>query len=183
MASILSTGWRQRVFCAMACTAMAATLLSTAARADEIVKIEELPVAELAPTPLDNMRGLIDSALGYIGVPYRFGGSSPSAGFDCSGLVNYVYRKTFGLVLPRTARDLATTGSPVADVAMLLPGDLVFFNTRGFLNSHVGIYLGDFKFIHAPRTGSTVRISDLRNAYFRARFNGARRIDPEGSRR
>ena len=118
---------------------------------------------------------LLDNALSFIGVPYRFGGSNPASGFDCSGFVKYVFRKTFDLSLPRTAREMARGGMAVAR-GELQPGDLVFFNTRGAVNSHVGIYLGDSKFVHAPNSGGRVRINDLDETYYRQRFNGARRV-------
>jgi hypothetical protein len=125
--------------------------------------------------PAFEVQEMLDTALSYLGVPYRFGGASPRTGFDCSGLVNHVFRQAFGLSLPRTAREIARNGAAVAR-GELLPGDLVFFNTRGFLNSHVGIYLGDSKFVHAPNARGRVRIDDLDNTYYRTRFNGARRI-------
>lgn len=125
--------------------------------------------------PSFEVQEMLDTALSYLGVPYRFGGASPRTGFDCSGLVNHVFRQAFGLSLPRTAREIARNGAAVAR-GELLPGDLVFFNTRGFLNSHVGIYLGDSKFVHAPNSRGRVRIDDLDNTYYRTRFNGARRI-------
>ena len=118
---------------------------------------------------------LLDNALSFIGVPYRFGGSSPASGFDCSGFVKYVFSKTFDLSLPRTAREMARGGMAVAR-GELQPGDLVFFNTRGAVNSHVGIYLGDSKFVHAPNSRGRVRINDLDESYYRQRFNGARRV-------
>lgn len=118
---------------------------------------------------------LLDNAMSFIGVPYRFGGSSPTTGFDCSGFVKYVFNKTFDLTLPRTAREMARTGMSVAR-GELQPGDLVFFNTRGSVNSHVGIYIGDSKFVHAPNHRSRVRVNDLGEAYYSQRFNGARRI-------
>jgi hypothetical protein len=125
--------------------------------------------------PAFEVQEMLDTALSYLGVPYRFGGASPRTGFDCSGLVNHVFRQAFGLSLPRTAREIARNGAAVAR-GELLPGDLVFFNTRGFLNSHVGIYLGDSKFVHAPNARGRVRIDDMDNTYYRTRFNGARRI-------
>jgi hypothetical protein len=127
--------------------------------------------------PAFEVQEMLDTALSYLGVPYRFGGASPRTGFDCSGLVNHVFRQAFGLSLPRTAREIARNGAAVAR-GELLPGDLVFFNTRGFLNSHVGIYLGDSKFVHAPNARSRVRIDDMEDTYYRTRFNGARRISP-----
>ena len=125
--------------------------------------------------PAFEVQEMLDTALSYLGVPYRFGGASPRTGFDCSGLVSHVFRQTFGLSLPRTAREIARNGAAVAR-GELLPGDLVFFNTRGFLNSHVGIYLGDSKFVHAPNARGRVRIDDMDNTYYRTRFNGARRM-------
>ena len=123
------------------------------------------------------MQGVVDRALGYIGIPYRFGGSHPDKGFDCSGLVNHVFRETLGVTLPRTSRQLATVGVEVAREDMR-PGDLVFFNTRGAPNSHVGIYLGDGRFVHAPRARTLVRIDQLDDVGYRGRFTGARWIDP-----
>jgi hypothetical protein len=123
------------------------------------------------------MQGVVDRALRYIGIPYRFGGSDPQRGFDCSGLVNHVFRETFGVVLPRTSRQLATVGVAVPRDA-LRPGDLVFFNTRGAANSHVGIYLGDDRFVHAPRARTLVRIDRIGDPGFRDRFKSARRLDP-----
>jgi cell wall-associated NlpC family hydrolase len=122
------------------------------------------------------MQGVVDRALGYIGVPYRFGGSNPQTGFDCSGLVNHVFRETLGVVLPRTSRQLAGIGVAVPREE-LRPGDLVFFNTRGAANSHVGIYLGDGRFVHAPRARTLVRIDRLDDIGYRGRFEGARRLD------
>jgi cell wall-associated NlpC family hydrolase len=122
------------------------------------------------------MQGVVDRALGYIGVPYRFGGSNPQTGFDCSGLVNHVFRETLGVVLPRTSRQLAGIGVAVSREE-LRPGDLVFFNTRGAANSHVGIYLGDGRFVHAPRARTLVRIDRLDDIGYRGRFEGARRLD------
>ena len=125
--------------------------------------------------PAFEVQEMLDTALSYLGVPYRLGGASPRTGFDCSGLVSHVFRQTFGLSLPRTAREIARNGAAVAR-GELLPGDLVFFNTRGFSNSHVGIYLGDSKFVHAPNARGRVRIDDMDNTYYRTRFNGARRM-------
>ena len=99
-----------------------------------------------------------------------------ASGIDCSGLVTCVFQKTVGLALPHRSRDLARIGTPVKSIADLLPGDLVFFNTRGARYSHVGIYLGGSKFVHAPYRGKSVRVSDIRSRYFTRRFNGGRRI-------
>jgi cell wall-associated NlpC family hydrolase len=114
-------------------------------------------------------------ALSQLGVPYSFGGTSPDAGFDCSGLVQYVFRRTRNVDLPRTTFELARVGQTVPPPA-LQPGDLVFFNTLRREFSHVGIYLGEERFIHAPATGGVVRIESLRSDYWTRRFNGARRV-------
>lgn len=114
-------------------------------------------------------------ALAFVGVGYRRGGESPDTGFDCSGLVRYVFRESLGLLLPRTSRDISRIGETV-NPDSLQPGDLVFFNTLRRRFSHVGIYLGDHRFVHAPATGGEVRVEDMRQAYWTRRFSGARRI-------
>jgi len=114
-------------------------------------------------------------ALGLIGVDYRYGGETPESGVDCSGLVRYVFQQVTGVTLPRTSKELSHLGNKVASVD-LVPGDLVFFNTRQLPFSHVGIYLGDNRFIHAPSTGSEVEISRLSETYWQKHFNGARRL-------
>lgn len=119
-------------------------------------------------------------ALNLLGVKYTFGGEDPSSGFDCSGLVGYVAEQSLGLKLPRSSAELASMGSSVARDE-LKQGDLVFFNTRGARFSHVGIYIGDNKFVHAPRTGAVVRIEDMRIGYWQQRFNGARRLDVDST--
>src|SRR5690625_4003481 len=115
-------------------------------------------------------------ALNLLGIKYTFGGEDPNSGFDCSGLVGYVAEKSLGLKLPRSAAELAGIGDSVARDE-LKQGDLVFFNTRGARFSHVGIYIGDNKFVHAPRTGAVVRVEDITVSYWQQRYNGARRID------
>lgn len=118
---------------------------------------------------------LVVRAMGFLGVPYRYGGNSPDTGFDCSGLVRAVYEQSFGKILPRRA-DQQAAATEVIDRNDLKPGDLVFFNTMKRAFSHVGIYLGEGKFIHAPRSGGAVRVEDMRVAYWQTRFNGARRV-------
>jgi cell wall-associated NlpC family hydrolase len=121
---------------------------------------------------------LVMNAMGFLGVPYKFGGNSPeSGGFDCSGFVRAVFEQSVGKVLPRRASDQAAATQTI-DRSELKPGDLVFFNTMKRAFSHVGIYVGDGKFIHAPRSGAHVRVEDMRMAYWQARFNGARRVAP-----
>ena len=124
---------------------------------------------------LQSANDLAEFALGTIGVKYRYGGTDPSRGFDCSGLVQFVFQQVAGVTLPRTARELSRVGSTV-EVSELMPGDLVFFNTRRFAFSHVGIYLGDSSFIHAPRTGRHVAIARIDGKYWQTRFAGARRL-------
>lgn len=116
-------------------------------------------------------------AVRQVGIAYHYGGRSPETGFDCSGLVTHAFERAWGLELPRTARALAKAGKPVR-FADLLPGDLVFYNTRNRPYSHVGIYLGEGRFVHAPRRGAKVRIESLKTRYWRTRFNGARRLEP-----
>lgn len=115
------------------------------------------------------------TAMSLIGTPYRYGGNSPLTGLDCSGFVKYVYKETLDTNLPRTAAEMSRVGQPVSQND-LQPGDLVFYNTMRRSNSHVGIYLGDGRFIHSPRTGQRVRINSMDESYWRGRFNGARRI-------
>ena len=118
---------------------------------------------------------LVSTAIGFIGIPYRRGGNSAETGFDCSGFVRAIYKETIGLVLPRSADQQANATQRI-DKNELKPGDLVFFNTMKRTFSHVGIYLGEGKFIHSPRTGATVRIEDMRIPYWNVRFDGARRV-------
>jgi cell wall-associated NlpC family hydrolase len=119
--------------------------------------------------------GLITQAMDLLGVPYRKGGNTEASGFDCSGFVRHLYEKSVGQLLPRRAEEQARSTETI-DRSELKPGDLVFFNTMKRAFSHVGIYVGDGKFIHAPRTGKTVKVDDMRSAYWQKRFNGARRV-------
>jgi len=131
----------------------------------------ERPVARV----LQSAQDLAIYALGLIGVDYRYGGSSPEHGLDCSGLVRYVFQEVVGVTLPRTAGEMARLGGRVAP-GDLQAGDLVFFNTRSSPFSHVGIYLGDDRFIHAPRRGGEVEIVTLSQRYWQQRYDGARRL-------
>jgi cell wall-associated NlpC family hydrolase len=114
-------------------------------------------------------------AVALIGTPYAPRGGSPDTGFDCSGLVAYVYARALQVALPRNTFDLSRAGVAVAASA-LQPGDLVFYNTQHRPFSHVGIYLGDMRFVHAPSSGGAVRLENMRVAYWTRRFDGARRI-------
>jgi cell wall-associated NlpC family hydrolase len=124
---------------------------------------------------LQSAQDLAIYALGLIGVDYRYGGSSPEHGLDCSGLVRYVFQEVVGVTLPRTAREMARLGGRVAP-GDLQAGDLVFFNTRSSPFSHVGIYLGDDRFIHAPHRGGEVEIVTMSQRYWQQRYDGARRL-------
>ena len=121
---------------------------------------------------------LVMRALSLIGVRYRRGGNSEESGLDCSGLVDLVFRDTLGLKLPRRAEEISKVGDKV-DKEELKPGDLVFFNTLRRAFSHVGIYLGDGRFVHAPSKGSQVRVESMDQPYWTKRFNGARRVSKE----
>lgn len=124
---------------------------------------------------VDRTQELVLNAVGFMGIPYRWGGATPETGFDCSGFVQYVFRQAAGLVLPRSSFDQIRQGASVARED-LQPGDLVFFNTMRATASHVGIYIGENRFIHAPRRGKTVEITEFTNAYWQARYDGARRL-------
>ncbi|MBA4194552.1 MAG: glycoside hydrolase [Comamonadaceae bacterium] len=121
---------------------------------------------------------LVINAMAFLGVPYKWGGDSHDTGFDCSGFVRAVYEQSVGKILPRRSDEQAAA-TQVIDRSELKPGDLVFFNTMRRAFSHVGIYVGDGKFIHSPRAGAQVRVEDMRIAYWNTRFNGARRVLPQ----
>ncbi len=118
---------------------------------------------------------IVVRALTLIDTPYRYGGSTPASGFDCSGLVRYVYHSVAGRQLPRRSEEMGKLGETITR-SQLEPGDLVFFNTLARAYSHVAIYIGDGRFLHAPARSGRVRIEALDDRYWRARFNGARRL-------
>ena len=111
-----------------------------------------------------------------VGIEYRWGGRAPQTGFDCSGLVVHAFERAWGLALPHSTLAQSKAGKAVRR-GDLRPGDLIFYNTRRRPYSHVGIYLGEGRFVHAPRRGAKVRIESMGKPYWRKRFNGARRID------
>jgi cell wall-associated NlpC family hydrolase len=117
------------------------------------------------------------AAVGLVGVPYRYGGNNPKGGFDCSGLIAYVYSKSANIKLPRTIQEMSNQGQSV-DNGPPAPGDLVFFNTTGAKYSHAGIYVGQGRFVHAPSAGGTVRLEYITTPYWAARFTEARRLTP-----
>jgi cell wall-associated NlpC family hydrolase len=148
---------------AQGCATMAPEPMGAARRADE-------------PPPAERTEALLQ-VLSAVGVSYRNGGNLHADGFDCSGLVAHVYREAWGISLPRTARAQSEIGVAVAR-ADLQPGDLVFYNTLNSPYSHVGVYVGDGKFVHAPKQGAQVRIDRVDSGYWARRFDGARRILP-----
>ncbi len=132
-------------------------------------------LGQMSVSMRDRASDLVVNAMGFLGVPYRRGGESVETGFDCSGFVRAIYEQTLGLVLPRKADDQAAA-TQVIDRQDLKPGDLVFFNTMRRAFSHVGIYVGEGKFIHSPKPGAEVRGDDMSGSYWRRRFDGARRV-------
>lgn len=137
------------------------------------------PIARFASPSEEAAGDLLLQAMSLIGVAYRFGGNSPETGLDCSGFIQYVFKKSLRVTLPRTAAGMAQVGREI-ERDELKAGDLVFFNTRGFRYSHVGIYLGNNKFIHAPRTGKNIEVANMSQSYWTGRYNGARRVSRGG---
>jgi cell wall-associated NlpC family hydrolase len=157
------------LFAALSCTSVAM------AETKQVRNSFTASAAEAAGKMWSGAQDVAIYALGLIGVDYKFGGNTPASGLDCSGLVRYVFQEVTGVTLPRTAKEMSGLGAKVGQ-AELKPGDLVFFNTRRFQFSHVGIYLGDNRFIHAPSAGSEVEISRLSESYWQKHFDGARRL-------
>ncbi len=123
---------------------------------------------------------LVIDAMGFLGVPYKRGGNNAETGFDCSGFVRAIYEQSVGLLLPRKAEQQAAATQRI-DKSELQPGDLVFFNTLRRAFSHVGIYVGDGKFIHSPRPGAEVRVESMGGSYWQSRFDGARRVQNDST--
>ncbi|KGM57001.1 hypothetical protein N799_12425 [Lysobacter arseniciresistens ZS79] len=130
--------------------------------------------ADYQPTD-GKVKSVLQRALALLGTPYRWGGTSPDKGFDCSGLVSYVFRNALGVELPRVSRDQARTGELIADKSELAEGDLVFFGKRGRVD-HVGIYVGEGRFVHAPSSGKDVMVSSLETGYWSGKYMQARRV-------
>ena len=128
----------------------------------------------VAPDDPARANAVLIRAIGLLGTPYRYGGNTPEGGFDCSGLVNYVFRDMANVALPRTSRDLASQGPRIAP-ERLAAADLVFFANGGTV-THVGIYVGEGRFVHAPSTGGTVRLDHLDGPYWVSHYAGARRV-------
>ncbi len=123
----------------------------------------------------DTMNELVMYAMSLADTPYHFGGKSPDNGFDCSGFVDHVFHHSLGISLPRTSHEISQVGTFVKK-EHLRPGDLVFYNTQHSSYSHVGIYVGEDKFVHAPKSGSQIRVEKMNEKYWLNRYNGARRI-------
>ena len=136
----------------------------------------QLPPPDTGPMSEERAEALLQTLLA-LGVDYRYGGGSPESGFDCSGLVAHVFREAYGIELPHNARAQSEFGVRVS-LSELRAGDLVFYNTLNRPYSHVGIYLGDGRFVHAPKTGAQVRVESINGRYWMRRFDGARRIRP-----
>jgi cell wall-associated NlpC family hydrolase len=133
------------------------------------------PAGPAIPKLSERIQTILYKAITLLGTPYRWGGTSPESGFDCSGLVGYVFRTTLGVDLPRVSRQMARVGQAV-DRAALTPGDLVFFGKRGRVE-HVGIYVGEDRFLHAPSRGKDVRVDRLDNHYWAVRYMEGRRVE------
>ena len=143
---------------------------------DPIGNFTKVPSPSLVQQMRDGASDMVLTAMNFLGVPYKRGGNTEETGFDCSGFTRHVFEKTLGLILPRRADEQAQSTSLMTIAREeLKPGDLVFFNTLKRTFSHVGIYVGEGKFIHAPRSGAEVRVEDMRVAYWNKRFTGARR--------
>lgn len=163
---------------------MASTLMiSTAAQAAPVDELDSWLAEKGLLSQIQQVRQnvslkaseLVVHAMGFLGVPYQRGGDTVETGFDCSGFVKAIFEQTVGLALPRKAEQQAADTQRI-DKKELVPGDLVFFNTMHRAYSHVGIYVGDGKFIHSPKPGAEVRIESLGAAYWNRRFDGARRV-------
>ena len=150
--------------------------------ADEITQnIDTGITPSISEKASEKVQEVLLNALSLTGIQYKYGGNSPETGFDCSGFVRYVFSQAVNLTLPPTARAISQIGKTVKKNE-LQPGDLVFFNTLKSAFSHVGIYIGNNKFIHAPRTGSEVRVESMQSNYWQSRFDGAQRLDKEAEK-
>lgn len=149
-------------------------LLAGTAWAGDSVETEA-PQPSMLSSSVNKAQDMLMYALSLVGVNYKYGGKSPETGLDCSGFVSHVYQQAAGLILPHNARAISMFGKKIA-ISELQPGDLVFYNTMRHAYSHVGIYLGGNKFVHASVTGRGVEVVDMKENYWVKRFNGARRV-------
>ena len=155
--------------------AIIATVMVSPPPASAESEQEHYTVLEKISSFTDRAAQIAIEALSLVGIRYRYGGNSPEQGLDCSGLVRYVFREAGGTDLPRTSNEMSRRGQHV-EKQDLQPGDLVFFNTLNRAFSHVGIYLGNNEFVHAPSAGRNVRVENMDMTYWKTRFNGARRV-------
>ncbi len=133
------------------------------------------PQASFVASSIDTAQETLNYALSLVGIKYKFGGKTPETGMDCSGFVRHVFHQAADMLLPHNARAISMFGKKIA-IADLQPGDLVFYNTMRHAYSHVGIYLGDNRFVHASVTGRGVEVVNMKERYWTKRFNGARRV-------
>ena len=170
------------IACLLACFSLGAAAQTTPPADDLTNFLQEkgllARIGEAGNQVTTQASDLVVSAMGFLGVPYRRGGSTVETGFDCSGFVKSMYEQTIGLVLPRSAAQQAAATQTI-ERNELRPGDLVFFNTMRQTFSHVGIYVGNGKFIHSPKPGAEVRVEDMGGSYWAKRFDGARRVNAE----
>ncbi len=168
---------RPAAFRGVAAAALLGLLLAGCASAPRAPAPAPVPAPRPAAPPDALLRAndVLMRAIGLVGTPYRYGGNTPAGGFDCSGLIGFVFRDAAGLALPRTTRDLAGLPVPKVSRQQLRPGDLVFFGQRHGVD-HAGIYVGDGRFVHAPSTGGTVRLDALDSPYWSSRWLLARRV-------
>lgn len=150
-------------------------LFASLASASDSPEPEVPQQASVLSSSIDKAQNMLSYALGLVGVNYKYGGASPETGLDCSGFVSYVYKQAAGLVLPHNAKAISMFGQKIA-VSELQPGDLVFYKTMRHAYSHVGIYLGDNRFVHAASAGGSVEVANMNDGYWTKRFNGARRM-------
>ena len=162
----------------LACVLLAGCGGSTSVRSGGGSEAYGLGADEYAEaTPLSvRSNDVLMRAIGLVGTPYRYGGNTPEGGFDCSGLVGFVFRDAAGVVLPRSTRELIDISAPSIDRGELQPGDLVYFNPRGGRVSHIGIYVGEGRFVHAPSRGGTVRLDALGSDYWNKYYVSAKRV-------
>lgn len=174
-------------FCAVApafATESLTNQIMESASGDQVILLDTPSSDEQSPQVSDwqaKTQEILINAMSLTGIKYKYGGNSPSTGFDCSGFVRYVFSQAANLALPPTARAISQIGKTVRKDE-LQPGDLVFFNTLKSAFSHVGIYIGDNKFIHAPRKGAAVRVESMHTSYWESRFDGAQRLEDEAEK-
>lgn len=155
---------------------VALTLLGASVPFSTTVRADEADKPGLFQRYSVNIQDLVIKGLEFVGVPYRRGGNTVESGLDCSGFTRLVFLDSNGIDLPRTAAEQANLGTKVS-AEELKPGDLVFFNTMKRAYSHVGIYLGNDQFVHAPKPGAEIRVENMHQAYWVNKYNGARRLD------